>query len=375
MSLGNSDDPDYADPHYVAEMERKVGRAEALAMLEGRITRPFLNNDSDWLTTLMEEMEGDSEPQLPTVAILSSVVAIEKLIPLKFIPAAEDKDQLTPPTLFGRTFEMDKDSIYPWQSRNRKFRELFQALLDYWDDESLDRIPRIVTSLTEVEIIHLPELDSALKHIQHLGEDTYKMKQKQLWVLRFLLQKIHSELNKDERVLDAGEQKFSLGFRERDLVMKNTLGDTQFVGFSNGYVHLQPQISEQPSPVLSCLTHLPHQSWPTFITTTISAMLSQLSLPLTNREVFIIGFHAFDFYIARGFFSEQTRIETYVHGCHGKKFRVQFSRGWNLLRRDDWEEACKALVGLLRYLLSGEAKVGAVLKVVEESGSDSDSDV
>ena len=40
-------------------------------------------------------------------------------------------------------------------------------------------------------------------------------------------------------------------------------------------------------------------------------------------------------------------------------FRVSLSKDYNLLLKEDFLEAVRGLVGIFRYLLSGEAKVGA----------------
>ena len=40
-------------------------------------------------------------------------------------------------------------------------------------------------------------------------------------------------------------------------------------------------------------------------------------------------------------------------------FRVDVSKDYNLLLKEDFLEAVRGLVGIFRYLLSGEAKVGA----------------
>lgn len=80
-----------------------------------------------------------------------------------------------------------------------------------------------------------------------------------------------------------------------------------------------------------------------------------------DQEVFISGFYARCIYFARGFFPKDLISRVHLRGCsEDEEIEILFMRGCNLSSREDWIEAVGALANLLRYLLSGDAKVGAV---------------
>lgn len=97
----------------------------------------------------------------------------------------------------------------------------------------------------------------------------------------------------------------------------------------------------------------------------LSIMLGQVARNVNvyykDQEVFIIGFYARCIYIARGVFTKGLISRVHLKGCsEDEEIELLFTRGYNLSSREDWMEAIGALANMLRYLLSGDAKVGAV---------------
>jgi hypothetical protein len=75
----------------------------------------------------------------------------------------------------------------------------------------------------------------------------------------------------------------------------------------------------------------------------------------------VVGFHGRDTHIPYGMFPADTMTRVHSKGCSKNEvFDLKFTRGYNLCSKADWLGATRALSRLLRYLLSGNAKVCAV---------------
>ena len=82
---------------------------------------------------------------------------------------------------------------------------------------------------------------------------------------------------------------------------------------------------------------------------------------LQDEEVYTVGLHGSHLHIAYGLFLASTVKRVHPKGCSPEEtFDLKFSRSYNLSLKEDWLEATRALSRLVRYLLSGEAKVGVV---------------
>lgn len=94
-----------------------------------------------------------------------------------------------------------------------------------------------------------------------------------------------------------------------------------------------------------------------------------------DQEVFVVGFHGACVHIAHGLFTTDMISRVHSKGCHSDEiFQLNFTRGYDLCLKEDWLEATRALARLFRYLLSGNAKVGAV-QAYSQPGADADKDV
>lgn len=81
-----------------------------------------------------------------------------------------------------------------------------------------------------------------------------------------------------------------------------------------------------------------------------------------DQEVFIVGMHGQFFHIMRGFFNAKdiSAVQLGLDKDLGRyTFRVDLSKDYNLLVKEEFLEVIQGLVGIFRYFLSGEAKVGA----------------
>ena len=91
--------------------------------------------------------------------------------------------------------------------------------------------------------------------------------------------------------------------------------------------------------------------------------LSILDTGFQDQEVFILGFHGPYIHIARGFFTKDLISRVYAQGHFDQEpINLQFTRSYDLFLKEDWLEATRVLTRLIRYLLSGTARVGAVQK-------------
>lgn len=102
-----------------------------------------------------------------------------------------------------------------------------------------------------------------------------------------------------------------------------------------------------------------------FLAENLSIMLGQLaanvSIDHQDQEVFTLGLYGSSIYISRGLFTTSQIAKVHSKGCsENEVFHLRFSRGYNLSLRKDWLEAMHALSRLLRYLMSGNAKVGSI---------------
>lgn len=117
--------------------------------------------------------------------------------------------------------------------------------------------------------------------------------------------------------------------------------------------------------ILTSMKWLEGQTSHDFLAENLSIMLGQLaanvSIDHQDQEVFTLGLYGSSIYISRGLFTTTQMEQVHSKGCsENETFHLKFSRGYDLSLRNDWLEAMHALSRLLRYLMSGNAKVGAI---------------
>lgn len=86
-----------------------------------------------------------------------------------------------------------------------------------------------------------------------------------------------------------------------------------------------------------------------------------------DQEVFVAGFHGSHFHIARVFFTADVISKVHSKGTsEAEVYELKFTRGYNLCLKEDWLEATRVLARLFRYLLSGNANIGAIQANLEK---------
>lgn len=84
-----------------------------------------------------------------------------------------------------------------------------------------------------------------------------------------------------------------------------------------------------------------------------------------GQEAFAVGFHGVHFYIVRGYFTTSVISRVHLSGfSEGDIAELKLTRGYNFALKRDWLEATRALTRLVRYLRSGNAKIGILRAMV-----------
>lgn len=165
------------------------------------------------------------------------------------------------------------------------------------------------------------------------------------------------------------------------------IGGRQYASRSESAVVVKPQ--NQSFPVISyagiCIKNLisfsfvmvallismkwsEGQSSSDLLAENLSIMLGQLvkniSIDTQDQEVFTVGLYRSCIYISRGLFTTTQVVRVQLKGCSDNEvFHLRFTRGYrgyDLSLREDWLVAMHSLSRLFQYLLSGDAKVGAI---------------
>jgi hypothetical protein len=102
----------------------------------------------------------------------------------------------------------------------------------------------------------------------------------------------------------------------------------------------------------------------------LGQLAKHISVDSQDQEIFIIGFYGRCIYVARGLFRRDLISRVHQKGCtEDEAIEIQFTRGYNLSLKEDWLEVINALARLLRYLLSGNAKMGALKAYLHSAAS------
>lgn len=105
-------------------------------------------------------------------------------------------------------------------------------------------------------------------------------------------------------------------------------------------------------------------------------LAQNIRVSFQDQEVFVIGFHGPYIYIARGRFTTNQISRVQSGGfSENEVFELKFTRGYDLCLKEDWLEAMRALVRLLRYIISGDAKVSTVKAGLHRSAGTGCSDI
>ncbi|KAH8425241.1 uncharacterized protein LDX57_002997 [Aspergillus melleus] len=246
-----------------------------------------------------------------------------------------------------------------WPEEDCKFNAFFNNLYSYRDEleDNVLNHTGISRALVPNETINLPRKSwkvSEREYFRHFVGS-------QSSTIRLLIQTIYWNL--------AGikEEGPILRFTHSGLTFRYTIGGKQYASRAEGAASVgQPA---QRLPILCFTGWFEEQSWSELMET-VSIMLGQLTKNLSvqrsgegiqDQEVFVVGFHGFHFHIARAWFTKSQISRVHAKGCSENEIlNLEFTRGYNLCLKQDWLEATHALARLLRYLLSGRARVNAV---------------
>ncbi|KAE8134962.1 hypothetical protein BDV38DRAFT_273173 [Aspergillus pseudotamarii] len=129
------------------------------------------------------------------------------------------------------------------------------------------------------------------------------------------------------------------GFMASPRELKYTIGGNRYRTRVEGAAIVEPRA--QYLPIISFTGGLENQTWNEFLTRNLSILRTGFE----DQEVFIVGLI--------------TRVHAEGYSEH-EAFSLKFTRGYNLCFMEDWLDAIRVLSRLIRYIISGKAKVGAV---------------
>ncbi|RAH56790.1 hypothetical protein BO85DRAFT_488964 [Aspergillus piperis CBS 112811] len=191
--------------------------------------------------------------------------------------------------------------------------------------------------------------------------------QSQGMMLKVLMQAIYDNLE------NLPENRSELYFPVSGLKKRYVIGGKRYASRPEGAVVVKSQ--GLSVPIVSYVGWLEGQTSQDFLAENLSIMLGQLaanvSIDHQDQEVFTLGLYGSSIYISRGLFTTTQMEQVHSKGCsENETFHLRFSRGYNLSLHKDWLEAMHALSRLLRYLMSGNAKIGAIRTHVPNSDTE-----
>ncbi|KAE8152276.1 hypothetical protein BDV25DRAFT_138091 [Aspergillus avenaceus] len=292
-----------------------------------------------------------------SVTIHSEVVDLDTLIPRPEDTEREDKDvESLIPWVFRDSSIAEGDCGFDWPYEEHKFRGFFLSYSSYCCELSWSSTA-VRNTLQTSETITLPRLSWALPQREYFKHSL----RSQGLMLTTLLCNVYGSLD------GIREQGPRIHFDPFGLKQTYVLGGKRFTGKSEGVATTKLQSGSVP--IISCTGWYGSQTWNEFLTETLSIMLGQLAknifLPgdgaqVQDQEVYAVGFRGAYFHIVYGYFPAGTITRVHSKGCaRDEKLTLRFSRGYHLNLKGDWRDAMRALARLFRYLVSGEAEVGA----------------
>ncbi|PYI11673.1 hypothetical protein BO78DRAFT_466237 [Aspergillus sclerotiicarbonarius CBS 121057] len=295
-----------------------------------------------------------------SATIHSQVVDLDGFIPRVVSHDREEKDmENLLPWVFQESEIVKEECLDDWPVQDSKFTFFFKELIDYYTEFD-PRGPDLAAMSMREEIV-LPRKSWAGSKM----DPARSMIRSQGLILRLLMLDIYRSL---EGVRGQGVE---IRFPISASTVKYLIGGDQYGSRPEGEVTVGPR--DESLPILSYTGWFKEQTWSEFLGQTLGIMLGQLAKnirvqrPLQDQEVFVIGFYGPHIHIARGCFPRATISRVHAKGCSDNEvFELEFTRGYNLCRKDDWLEATRALARLFRYLLSGKAEVAAMQAFLPE---------
>ncbi|KAE8402303.1 hypothetical protein BDV37DRAFT_295455 [Aspergillus pseudonomiae] len=281
------------------------------------------------------------------VTVHSQVVDSDVLIPSA--EGIEDTEIKIPtPWIFENSHIADTFCTEHWPMESGDFRDFFWLLNSYYTELNEPGTKDIVCDMNASQTISLPKKNwkvSSREYFAHLMRSQGMM-------LRVLMGTIYHNLENGQA------QESKIHFPVSGFKQVYVIGGQRHSSIPDGAAMIGPR--ERRLPIISFAG-----TWSEFLAEILSIMLGQLARNLSggyeDQEVFVIGFYERCIYIARGLFGKELISRVHVKGCtQDDTVELQFTRGYDLSLREDWFEAISALAKLLRYLLSGNAKMSAL---------------
>ncbi|KAL7267688.1 hypothetical protein RUND412_009710 [Rhizina undulata] len=302
------------------------------------------------------------------LAEIHPFAAFKDIIPFQYLePLHSDKvASQFHPCLFTQSDVGTEKHLFDWPNSDWLFRHIFIALLE--------RVPELESGL----YANIERMDD--QFACELGS-----RDSRLNCLHYLVSLVGGTVD-SRSSLD--RTRYKLWFDSLGKKMKYTNGGRWYKDaprnscfaslFSRSTLE---RLGYQDTPVLSYTSTSESQTPRAFFETTLKIILGQfvanikrLGLPadkLRDQEVFVVAMHGQFFHILRASFN--AALITSVHLDHepGRTyaFEVKASRDDNTLVKGEFLELIRGLLGLLEYLFSGKAMVGAMEVAFLESGN------
>ncbi|PYI02931.1 hypothetical protein BO78DRAFT_324077 [Aspergillus sclerotiicarbonarius CBS 121057] len=294
-----------------------------------------------------------------SAAIHTQIVNTDAFFPSVIQPRDKGKhtQELTP-WIFEHADFADLDCIERWPRDPIKFKEFFHLFNSHVSETNL-----FDASLAEPDILaaYFPERVETVtlptKSWKYSTRENFaELMRLQGMMLRTLIETIYLRL----KMADSTPR---LHFPVSRYKQVYFIGGRKYTARPDGAVMIRLQ--NQYVPVLSFTGWFQEQTWSEFLGEILSIMLGQLAhnikLGLQDQEIFVLGSFKRQIFIARGFFTKDQISRAHAKGFSAsEKFHLALTRGYELSNKDDWYEAMQRLVGLLRYLVSGNARVGGL---------------
>ncbi|OOF93887.1 hypothetical protein ASPCADRAFT_132229 [Aspergillus carbonarius ITEM 5010] len=295
--------------------------------------------------------------------VCSRIVDLDWLIPRLLDTDAENNDieRLTP-WVFEHSQVASYESFGDWPKERTEFRDVFYRLCmqTYFEAEEAGAL---ADALKSTETVTLPRKNWKAPRRADFADSMR-------WQGLFLSSLIEAIYHNLSEVLDGGPE---LHFPVSKFQQEYVIGGQRYSSSPDGAAIVG--LPEVRIPVISFVGCYEKETWNEFLGEIVSIMLGQLaknidSAGLQDQEVFAVGLYGRCIYIARGYFTSDLIARVHSKGCsENEMVNLDFTRSYDLRLKEDWLEAARGLTRLLRYLLSGTARLGGIQSHVDRIAS------
>ncbi|PWY77314.1 hypothetical protein BO94DRAFT_559178 [Aspergillus sclerotioniger CBS 115572] len=287
-----------------------------------------------------------------SATIYSHIVDLDQLIPRMVDIDEESNDTLTP-WVFEHSRIADYESFDDRPKERTQFKDVLYRLCMQTFFEA-DEAGALVDALKPAETVTLPRKNWQTPRREYF---TDSMMLQGAFVSSFV-ETIYYNLRD---IMDGGPE---LHFPVSKFRQEYVIGGQRYASRLDGAAVVG--LPEARIPVISFVGYYEKETWTEFLREIVSIMLGQLAknidrAGLQTQEVFAVGLYGRCIYIARGYFTSDLIACVHTKGCsENERVDLQFTRSYDLRLKEDWMEAIRGFTRLLRYLVSGTAKVGSI---------------